>query len=176
MTKDRRIIEEKFRRQPDATPDAFYEKLKEKIESKGVDFLKLPRLSSPENPPECFVTMYRGDRDAAAKSYREWLSSASMTEMRYRFDMPGEPNYCHDCTFAMKEASVRAGTCKFPGTIFELSRAFGEKELTGVSRSAMVPPDGLYQFEGMILPRDAMPQDSQDFLNYLEKLKNEGKE
>ncbi len=172
MTKDRRIIEEKFRRQPDATPEAFYEKLKTKVESKGIDFSILTSLSSPDNPPECFVSAYKGDREAAKKSYREWLSSASMTEIRYRFDMPGEPNYCHDCTFAMKEASVKAGTCKFPGVMFELSRAFGEKELTGVSRSGMVAPDGLYSFEGMVVPFEALPEDTQEYLTFLESEKH----
>ncbi len=171
MTKDKRVIEEKFRRQPDATPEVFYANLRRKIESKGINFDNLPHLSSIGVPPACFVSAYRGDRAAALKAYHEWLSSASMTEIKYRFDMPGEPNYCHDCTFAMKEASMKAGTCKFPGTVFELNRAFGEKELTGVSRSAMVRPDNWYGFEGMEVPYDAMPDYAKKYLAILESEK-----
>lgn len=139
-------------------PLDFLANLKEKIESKGIDYDELPRITNPEKPPDCFVWKF-GDTGIARREYRAWLGLAVDADVPYRFDMPGEPNYCHDCTATHKAAAVRAGRCGFPNTNFEVTRYLGEKETVGVSRSVSVKPDNYYQFRDMIVPREALPED-----------------
>ena len=146
-------------------PQEFLANLKEKMESKLINYELLPKVTNAESPPDCFVWTF-GDSGIARREYRAWLGLAVDADVPYRFDMPGEPNYCHDCTATHKAAAVRAGRCGFPNTTFEVARYLGEKETVGVSRSVSVKPDNYYQFRDMIVPREALPE---FILNEMEK-------
>lgn len=84
-------------------------------------------------------------------SYDAWLASASLLGalVPYRYDMPAEPNYCHDCVARHKQRAQAAGVCMFPNTRFEKRRTIirddqgktTEIEVVGVSRSKTVALD-----------------------------------
>lgn len=121
---------------PAASPVRFYARLRRDLEVRGIDFDKLPRLTAEGKHPPCFETM---------SQYEAWLASASLLGaiVPYRYDMPAEPAYCHDCTPAFQKKAKALGTCQFPNTRFERRQTVVqddggkgiEIELVGVSRS-----------------------------------------
>jgi hypothetical protein len=129
---------------PPASPLRFYARLRHQLESRGVNYDGLPRYTEPGQSPPCFKTL-RVPFDA-------WLSSASMlgATVPYRYGMPGEPNYCYDCTKQFKAFAEKRGACKFPGTRFEHfrtlptdseGRRIPEVEILGVTRAERLTVD-----------------------------------
>jgi hypothetical protein len=137
-------------------PQEFYEELRAKLARKGVDLSKVPHLSDIDNPPACFRHAYRDyPEDALMHAWHEWLGCAVGTDLPYRFDMPGEPNYCRDCPVKFKMEAHAAGQCSFPSVRYEVVESFGEKETVGVSRAPEVRPAGMYFADKLVVPFDA---------------------
>lgn len=119
------------------SPARFYARLRELLTARGFDYDALPRLTKEGDSPACF--------EAANLPFDAWLSSASQVGalVPYRFDMPAEPNYCHDCRADFRRESIANGTCRFPNTRFEKQQVVIqegrakviETEVVGVSRS-----------------------------------------
>jgi hypothetical protein len=142
-----------------------YNDLRRHLEEKGVDYDRLPKLSSIECPPACFVYRARGDVEQARTDYIAWLRLASETsDINYRFDMPAEVNYCRDCTPAFKKEAEAAGACQFPHVKFEVVQCMGEKEMIGVSRGEPVSPKGYWKYEDMRLAEADLPDFIRDQL------------
>jgi hypothetical protein len=141
-----------------------YDDLRRHLEEKGVDYDRLPKLSSIDSPPACFVYRARGDVAKARTDYVAWLRLASETsDINYRFDMPAEVNYCRDCTPAFKKEAAAAGACQFPHVKFEIVQCMGEKEMVGVSRGEAVAPGERWTYEDMSLAEEDLP----DFIQAL---------
>lgn len=132
------------REAPPTSPLRFYARLRHQLELRGLDYDALPRLTEPGKAPPCF-SRFRVPFDA-------WLASASMlgATVPYRSDMPGEPNYCRDCTVKFKAFAEKRGACVFPGTKFEHvhtlapgedGRKVPEVEVVGASRPPRVDTD-----------------------------------
>jgi len=142
-----------------------YDDLRRHLEEKGVDYDRLPKLSSIEEPPRCFLYRARGDVEQARTDYIAWLRLASETsDINYRFDMPAEVNYCRDCTPAFKKEAEAAGACQFPHVKFEVVQCMGEKEMIGVSRGEPVSPKGYWKYEDMSLAEADLPDFIQEQL------------
>lgn len=84
---------------------------------------------SRESPP-CF--------EMVGVSYTDWLAAACESMPPIRLDMPGEPNYCHDCTAQMHAIAKARGTCLFPHAVFEERAMDGEVQVVGITRAATV--------------------------------------
>lgn len=113
--------------------ELFFKRLREKLWSYGIELDKLPHKTTPQDPPPCF--------DLGNADYEAWLAVASFehnTMPKTRLDMPGEPNYCADCTASFRGKAIKAGACLFPNMRFEVhrDRVTQEKETYGVTRSA----------------------------------------
>lgn len=138
-------------------PALFIDNLKDESESRHLDYDRLRRISSADNPPDCFVWQFGGNKDIARREYKAWLGMAVTAKVPMRLDMPGEPNYCNDCTAQFKASACRANACRFPNTLFEVTRHMGEKETVGVSRSLQVDPKAYYIYRDMMLTFDELP-------------------
>jgi len=137
-------------------PQEFYDELRAKLAKKGVDLDKVPHLSSINDPPACFRLAYKDYKeDVLLHAWHEWLGCSVATDLPYRFDMPGEPNYCRDCPTKFKLRAHGEGACGFPGVRFEVVESFGEKETVGVSRAPEVRPAGMYFADGLVVPYEA---------------------
>lgn len=122
------------RQAPPASPLRFYARLRHQLESRRIDYDALPRLTPEGGSPPCFKRM--------RVSFDAWLGSASLlgATIPYRYDMPAEPNYCHDCTAEFQKFAKARGMCQFPHTRFETVHA-AETEKIGVSRPPNVDTD-----------------------------------
>jgi hypothetical protein len=126
------------------TPARFMARLRHELDRRGISHGTLPRLTAPGETPPCFKL--------SGANYDQWLATASLlgATVPYRYDMPGEPNYCWDCTSAFKGKAKAAGVCRFPGTRFERvqtvirdeQKKVIEVEIVGISRRKHL------QFEG----------------------------
>lgn len=139
------------------SPRLYMKRLERELKTYGISLQKLPRKTSPANPPPCF--------EAADCSYEDWLSTASAHEKSMppvRLDMPGEPNYCYDCTPAFRAKAMKAGTCIFGNVRFESRKDWltKEPELVGVSRSRLVTARDLEDNRAIMLGDLEIPQDS----------------
>ena len=131
------------------TVEGFYAQLRHKLLTYGINLSGLPALSAPAVAPACFKL--------AGTDYKEWLKHACDSPPPVRYDMPGEPNYCYDCTAAFKLRAQAAGRCRFPNTRFEHTKNLGEMETVGVSRSVPMPiTDEEIDFNGMKVPATAI--------------------
>ena len=74
--------------------------------------------------------------------------------------MPGEPNYCRDCTPEFRGRAILAGKCQFSNVIFETARSNGEKETVGVSRSPHVVPVGYRVYREMVVDEAALSEEA----------------
>lgn len=129
------------------TAARFHARHRNELQRRGVVPTQLPRLTKDGETPPCFKL--------ADVSYDEWLASASLlgATVPYRYDMPGEPNYCWDCTADFKCRAKKAGVCQFPGTRFERvqtvirdeHKKVVEVEVVGISRRRHI------QFEGSLV-------------------------
>ncbi len=127
-----------------ASAGRFYARLSNELRLRGVRVEDIPRPTPEGSTPACFKL--------AGVRYEDWLASASLVgaTVPYRYDTPGEPNYCWDCCAAFKAKAVTAGACQFPRTRFEKiqnvirdeHRKVVEVEIVGVSRRKHL------QFEG----------------------------
>lgn len=133
------------------TVELFYERLGARLNRVGIDLAKLDSKSGPDDPPPCYVT-HKAD-------FREWLRYASTGSIPLRMDMPGEPNYCHDCSPEFKGKAINEGSCLFPNTRFERRKELDEMSTVGVSRSKQVPPENYVVYQEMVVPVEAL-QDS----------------
>lgn len=122
---------------PPASPLRFYARLRHQLESRGLDYDNLPRLTPEGGSPPCFKKI--------RVSFDAWLAQASLlgATVPYRYGMPAEPNYCWDCTKTCQAAMIDRGLCNFPNVRFETSRnlvpdgkgrRIPEKEVLGVTR------------------------------------------
>jgi hypothetical protein len=128
---------------PAASPLRFYARLRHELELRGIDYDRLPKLTPEGESPPCF--------ESVGTPFEAWLASASLlgATVPYRFDMPAEPNYCHDCTAAHKQKAQAVGVCLFPNTRFERVQTVVrddegkniEVEIVGISRSKTVAID-----------------------------------
>lgn len=127
-----------------ASAGRFYARLSNELRLRGVHVESVPRRTPEGSTPACFTF--------ASSRYEDWLASASLVgaTVPYRYDTPGEPNFCHDCTPQFKARAMAARVCSFPRVRFEkvqnVIREQGGKvvevELIGVSRRKHL------QFEG----------------------------
>lgn len=132
-----------------SSPEKFFVKLKRRLSSIGVRYEKLTVLTPPGESPPCFKI--------AGASYDDWLTAASLTsDVPYRYDMPGEPNYCRDCTVEFRGRAIKAGACRFSNVLFEIASSNGEKEIVGVSRSPKVVPIGYRVYRDMVIDEIAI--------------------
>ena len=135
-----------------------FENLRKSLAEKGVNYDNLPKASSIDNPPACFLYRANGCHQRAVDDYVAWLRVAAETsDIPYRMDMPAEVNYCRDCTPAFKKEACAADKCGFPNVTFEMVPVMGEKELVGVSRGAPVDPNTYFVYEDMLLTKDDLP-------------------
>lgn len=114
------------------SPALFFKRLSVALMNYGIDFAKLPKKTSVDSPPPCF--------DMVGADYESWLRAASHehnTMPKIRYDMPGEPNYCADCTASFRGKAIRKGACLFPNARFEVhrDRVLRETETVGMTRS-----------------------------------------
>lgn len=128
---------------------AAYEKLRQRLTAVGINIDALDYRTGPGETPDCFTM--------EGASYPAWLKDGmSANDMPVRYDMPAEPNYCNDCTPEFKSRAMKAGTCIFPNTRFEVRKTDGERETVGVSRSAEVPPEHCVIYQEMTVPLSAL--------------------
>lgn len=133
------------------SPQKYYVKLKRRLSDIGVRYERLTKKTPEGSAPPCF-TMVKADFDS-------WLGAASLTtDIPYRYDLPGEPNYCRDCTIGYKHRATLAGKCLFPNVSFETAQSNGEKEVVGVSRSPQVAPTGYRVYRGLLVDEDAVDE------------------
>lgn len=130
------------------SPDIFFKRLTARLDSVGVKIDALDYRTDLRDPPPCF--------EMSKDDYAEWLRLAAVEMVPVRFDMPGEPNYCHDCTPEFKKRAIGVGACLFPNTRFEVRKDAGEKETVGVSRSGETQPDGYVVYQQMVVPEAAL--------------------
>jgi hypothetical protein len=135
-----------------SSPEKFFVKLKRQLSNLGVRYERLTKKTAEGEAPPCFVF--------ADTDYDAWLTAASLTsDVPHRYDMPGEPNYCRDCTVQFRQKAMLAGKCIFKNVIFETSNNNGEKEVVGVSRSPKVLPVGYRVFREMVVDDDAVVEE-----------------
>jgi len=138
-----------FRFSRESSPQKFYAKLNRRLAAIGVRYERLTKKTEEGDAPPCFK-LVKADYDS-------WLSAASLTtDIPYRYDLPGEANYCRDCTIGFKHRATLAGACLFPNVAFETVQSNGEKEVVGVSRSPQVAPDGYRVYRGLLVDDDAV--------------------
>lgn len=131
------------------SPQMFYDKLRKRLDGLGINLDALDSRTSPDDPPPCY--------SLARSDYTEWMRLAAVELVPIRYDLPGEPNYCHDCTPEFKGAAMKAGACMFPNTRFEVRRfEGGERETVGVSRSQSVPPESYVIYQEITVPIEAL--------------------
>lgn len=128
--------------------DKAYVKLRRKLKNIGIRVEHLTTKTDDHEAPPCFKLV--------GVSFKEWLEAASLTDLPYRFSMPGEVNYCRDCLPAFKAVAHAANACLFPQTTFEKVRTFDEKELVGMSRSRQVAPDGYLLYNRLTVDEEAL--------------------
>lgn len=146
------------------SPEVFLQTLRRRLESKGLDWDRLPKQTTLDTPPACFLFRARGDKARALIEWHAWLSQAAETDdIPYRYDQPGDANFCIDCTPAFRGEARAAGACSFANVQFESRVYLGEREIIGVSRSPEVPPAGQYMLDGMVVPFESMPKEIQDY-------------
>jgi hypothetical protein len=132
-----------------SSPEKFYVKLRRQLSAIGVRYEKLTRKTPEGEAPPCF--------EFADADYDAWLTAASLTsDIPHRYDMPGEPNYCRDCTVQFRHKAILAGKCQFYNVFFEIAHSNGEKEAVGVSRSPSVIPTGYRVYREMVVNVDAI--------------------
>lgn len=137
-----------------SSPEKFFVKLKRRLSSLGVRYERLTKKTEPGEAPPCFKIAGASEGQT---DYEMWLTMASLTsDVPYRYDMPGEPNYCRDCTVHFRHKAIQAGRCIFPNVIFETANNNGEKEVVGVSRSPRVIPKGYRVFREMVVDEQAI--------------------
>lgn len=135
------------RRNPEQA--SLYEKLRQRLTAVGINIDELDYRTGPGESPACF--------EMEGASYTRWLREGMPSnDMPVRFDMPAEPNYCNDCTPEFKSRAMKAGSCIFPNTRFEVRKTDGERETVGVSRSADVPPEHCVIYQEMTVPLSAL--------------------
>lgn len=145
--------QEEFILPRDSNPEKYFTKMKRRLANIGVRYERLKKYTEEGQSPACFAAFKVG--------FDEWLSAASITSfipsgVPYRYDMPGEPNYCHDCTIMFKRKAQLAGACRFPNVVFETRISNGEPEIVGVSRSPEIAPTGYRIFYGMLVDAAAV--------------------
>lgn len=91
------------------------------------------KTADNENPP-CFGLV--------GASIYSWMQAASGALPRLRLDMPGEPNYCNDCTPRFQKFAHAHGACLFPHVVFEEREDCGETALVGITRAPYVVING----------------------------------
>jgi hypothetical protein len=147
------------------------EKLRQRLESKGLLWDRLPHVTDIDTPPACFVFKARGDAEEALKMWHSWLAAVAETDdVNYRYDQPRDHNFCIDCTSSFRGEARRAGMCQFR-VVFETRQFLGEREMIGVSRSPEVAPSTYEIFDDMVVPREALPISVQERLRELEARK-----
>ena len=139
------------------SPRLYMTRLHRDLRRYGIDASKLPRLTRTGESPPCF--------EMADVSYTEWLKAASASEKSMppiRLDMPGEPNYCADCTPAFRGRAIAAGTCRFQNLRFEKRKDWitKEDELIGVSRSPRVEAKEIEEDNALLLGDMKVPQEA----------------
>lgn len=137
----------------DSTPEKYFTKMKRRLANIGVRYERLEKYTVEGGAPPCFSEF--------GVDFNAWLAAASITSfipsgVPYRYDMPGEPNYCHDCTIMFKQKAKLAGACRFPDVVFETRISNGEPEIVGVSRSPEVAPTGYKIFWGLLVNDEAI--------------------
>lgn len=138
-------------------PSGFLDALRAKLERHGVNWERLPKQSSLDVPPACFVFRF-GDLDIALKEWHAWLALAADTDdIPYRNDQPGDANFCIDCTPEFRAQALAAGKCQFSNVRFESRVWNGEREMVGVSHAPEVPPAEWEIFNSMLVPLEALP-------------------
>ena len=137
-----------------SSPEKFFIKLKRRLSNLGVRYERLTKKTPEGQAPPCFKL--NGAKQGQS-DYEMWLTMASLTsDVPYRYDMPGEPNYCRDCTVQFRERAQKAGSCIFGNVVFETASNNGEKEVVGVSRSPTVIPTGYKPYLGMVVDEEAI--------------------
>lgn len=116
-----------------SAPEVFFDRLKARLESLGLNPDAIDTKTSVLDPPPCFALR--------ESSYVEWLAAAVNAEPPLRVDMPAEPNYCRDCTARFRKHAIKAGSCLFPNMRLEPTTEFGEKLMVGVTHSRLVTAD-----------------------------------
>jgi len=139
------------------SPRLYMKRLHDELKKYGIDLHKLPKLTHAGQEPPCF--------EMADTSYEEWLKAASVdnhTMPPIRLDMPGEPNYCADCTVAFRGRAIAAGKCQFPNVIFEGRKDWltKEVEIVGVSRSARVEASEIEDDRALLLGDMKIPEEA----------------
>jgi hypothetical protein len=137
-----------------SSPEKFFIKLKRKLSNLGVRYERLTKKMPEGQAPPCFKLAGASEGQT---DYEMWLTMASLTsDVPHRYDVPGEPNYCRDCTAHFRHKAMQSGACIFPNVIFETASNNGEKEVVGVSRSPRVIPDGYRVFREMVVDEIAI--------------------
>ena len=95
-----------------ASAGRFYARLSNELSLRGVRVADIPRFTPEGSTPACFKL--------ADVRYEVWLASASLVgaTVPYRYDVPGEPNFCFDCTPQFKAKAVAASAFIFPRVRF----------------------------------------------------------
>jgi hypothetical protein len=133
----------------ESSPEKYFVKLRRSLSEIGVRYERLTKKTPEGGEPPCFAL--------AGADYDSWLTAASLTsDVPYRYDMPGEPNYCRDCTVQFRHKAILAGKCQFPNVRFEIAQSNGEKEVVGVSRSPMVVPNGYRVYRQLVIDEAAL--------------------
>lgn len=147
------LPENEFALPRESSPGKFYVKLRRRLSNIGVRYEKLTRKTLDGQAPACF--------NFAGADYDAWLTAASLTsDVPHRYDMPGEPNYCRDCTPEFRGRAIAAGKCQFSNVLFETVRSNGEKETVGVSRSPHVVPVGYRVYREMVVDEEALSEEA----------------
>lgn len=143
-------------------PEEFLNTLRNRLESHGIDWERLPKQSTLDSPPACFV--FRFGPVIALKEWHAWLSLAADTDdIPYRADQPGDAHFCIDCTPEFRAQALAAGKCGFSNVRFESRVYLGEREVVGISHAPEVAPDQWEIFNSMLLPLEAMPVEIQEY-------------
>ena len=154
------------------SPDVFLKTLRRRLESKELNWDALPKQTALDRPPACFIFRARGNVAQALVEWHAYLSQCAETDdIPYRYDQPGDANFCIDCTPGFRSEARQAGACGFANVRFESRTYLDEREIIGVSRSPDVPPAGHYIFDNMVVPRDALPPEIRAYHDKLEKRK-----
>lgn len=113
---------------PHAARRLFFKRLNAKLRKLGIN--PPDTKTGVDGTPPCFTLI--------GSSYSEWLVAASESLPPLRLDMPGEPNYCHDCLPAMRDFAHKHGACLFPHVAFETRTCEGETSVVGITRAPTV--------------------------------------
>lgn len=146
--------ENEFELPRESSPEKYFVKLRRSLSAIGVRYERLTKKTPEGETPSCFKF--------AGADYNAWLTAASLTsDVPYRYDMPGEPNYCRDCTVQFRHRARLAGKCQFDNVFFETALSNGEKEVVGVSRSPVVIPDGYRVYRQLVVDEAALEDPNQ---------------